>query len=212
MDCQMPEMDGFETTAAIRRNEASRGLHTPIIAMTAAAMVGDREHCLTSGMDDYLSKPVSPDQLLDVLKKWLPKANKLIQAVQVAAPNTVPVRSLPSGPMDLPQLELLYGKDDVQSLLQSFMEESKQLASDIERLRVGREAQELAIQVHQLKGLALVLTADELAQACARVERYVKEHDWIEVDASAPEISVKLAESLHYCKEILQFESSAGSD
>ncbi len=73
MDCQMPEMDGFEATIAIRRNETKTGGHTPIIAMTASAMVGDREHCITSGMDDYLSKPVSQEQLTEVLRRWLPK-------------------------------------------------------------------------------------------------------------------------------------------
>jgi CheY-like chemotaxis protein/HPt (histidine-containing phosphotransfer) domain-containing protein len=78
MDCQMPRMDGYETTEAIREREVTQGLmRTPVIAMTANAMSGDRERCLTVGMDDYLSKPVKPAQLENMLRQWLPMEDTL---------------------------------------------------------------------------------------------------------------------------------------
>ena len=74
MDVQMPEMDGFEASRHIRNRQSAVLNHQiPIIAMTANAMQGDRDKCLEAGMDDYVSKPVSPQSLAEVLRKWLPK-------------------------------------------------------------------------------------------------------------------------------------------
>jgi signal transduction histidine kinase/AmiR/NasT family two-component response regulator len=72
MDCQMPEMDGYEATSCLRDLEAERGGHTPIIAMTANVMQGDRERCIAAGMDDYVAKPVRLDALRAALERWAP--------------------------------------------------------------------------------------------------------------------------------------------
>ena len=71
MDVQMPEMDGLEATRRIREFEKSTGKHTPIVAMTAHVMVGDRERCLHAGMDEYVSKPLQTKVLFDVLERVL---------------------------------------------------------------------------------------------------------------------------------------------
>ena len=75
MDVQMPEMDGFECTAMIRDKEKITGVHLPIVAMTAHAMSGDEARCLAAGMDAYLSKPIEPDALFDVVDRQLSRAS-----------------------------------------------------------------------------------------------------------------------------------------
>ena len=70
MDCQMPGMDGFEATRLIRQQLAGKTM--PIVALTANAMIGDREACEEAGMNDFLSKPVRQDELRVCLEKWLP--------------------------------------------------------------------------------------------------------------------------------------------
>lgn len=117
MDCQMPEMDGFEATAEIRRLEKSGGLpmfaqtatlfagaeplkspyiHIPIIALTASAMQGEREKCLEAGMDDYLSKPFKLEELEAILLRWLPKAGNTMELpAPVFLDETRPLTSAP---------------------------------------------------------------------------------------------------------------------
>ena len=90
MDVQMPVMDGLEATASIRQREAKAGRHTPIIAMTASAMKGDRERCLDVGMDSYISKPISAEQLRRLIDQYTPGRNHepvRDPAAQPAAPS-----------------------------------------------------------------------------------------------------------------------------
>ncbi len=81
MDVQMPEMDGLETTAAIRTKERGSGLHLPVIALTAHAMKGDAERFLAAGMNGYLAKPLRPEELDDILAKYMALRKEAAKAV-----------------------------------------------------------------------------------------------------------------------------------
>jgi len=97
MDIQMPVMNGFEVTATIRNRERQTNAHMPIVAMTAYAMKGDREHCLESGMDAYVSKPIRPKELFDVIAEFSSKRQTAISltaqtaGAELACPETTVV-------------------------------------------------------------------------------------------------------------------------
>ena len=81
----MPDMDGYQATAELRRRERDADGHTPVIAMTAQAMDGDRERCLDAGMDDFISKPMRHQDLADTLRRWIPS-----HSVTRPEPSTAP--------------------------------------------------------------------------------------------------------------------------
>jgi two-component system sensor histidine kinase/response regulator len=87
MDVQMPEMDGIETTLALREREKGTGNHQPVTAMTAHAMKGDRERCLAAGMDGYLSKPINPQELDELLQSYAAAQPRIVTPAEPAEQN-----------------------------------------------------------------------------------------------------------------------------
>jgi CheY-like chemotaxis protein len=156
MDCQMPEMDGFAATVAIRQREASAGRHVPIIAMTANAMQGDRECCLAAGMDDYLAKPMQSAELYAAIAQFAP--------ANVASPE-----DMPDPPMDL--AAALMTADGDRSLLRELMEVLlAELPGQLATLRTALQdgdTPRLGLTAHSLKG-ALGTVGATRAQSLAQ--------------------------------------------
>jgi two-component system, sensor histidine kinase and response regulator len=98
MDLQMPDMDGYATSTALRRCEGVRSTRTPIIAMTANFADGDQQRCLAAGMDDYLSKPIHLADLRSTLARWIGAGQPLNRPVGTAAASLAPASTTPSDP------------------------------------------------------------------------------------------------------------------
>jgi signal transduction histidine kinase/DNA-binding response OmpR family regulator len=171
MDCLMPEMDGYETVGWIRKLEQEEGRHVPVIAMTANAMVGDREKCLNAGMTDYISKPIDVDSFRKVLSKWLPQ----LQAGEtVFSPVSAPVPNVVcDDPVDMAHLRMFTDGDmeaerELFSVFLSQAEESLD-ALDISRRTLDCEAWRKS--AHRFKGAAANLGAKSLSQLCSKAEQ-----------------------------------------
>jgi PAS domain S-box-containing protein len=164
MDNQMPEMDGFEATARIREQEGE-ARHTPIIAMTASAMPGDRERCLLAGMDDYVSKPVSLESLGEVLGRFVPTAS----TEAAPAPGTGG-----GGPVDPAVLDQLVAIDEGGALLAEVIDTFLRLApvrlNALMKAARRKDAAALERAAHSFLGSCANLGATRMAELCARLE------------------------------------------
>jgi CheY-like chemotaxis protein/HPt (histidine-containing phosphotransfer) domain-containing protein len=172
MDCHMPEMDGYAATIAIRARETEQGGHLPIIAITANAMQGDRERCLIAGMDDYISKPVTPQALGAMLQQW---TSNLV-TVQAEEPPLAPQTARPV--LDaaiLAALRKLYDDDATSAgfteLIEQFIQETTdQLAALHSVLRVD-DAAALEQLAHTLKATTSHLGALGMTKLCYTLQR-----------------------------------------
>jgi two-component system sensor histidine kinase/response regulator len=169
LDCQMPEMDGYEAARTIRRDERRSGRHTPIVALTANALASERETCLAAGMDDYLAKPIDLERLREMLERWAPKA-----AETPAAPT-----------LDEGRLVELFGGDlaAANAFLCDAAREFRDLCNAIVTQADPKRTAALA---HTLKGAAANAGATDLSTAARRVE-----------EALRADVPVPLDELLH---------------
>jgi signal transduction histidine kinase/DNA-binding response OmpR family regulator len=217
MDCQMPRMDGYEATRAIRVREKSMGLtHTAIVAMTANAMVGDREKCLESGMDDYLPKPLLPDRLHSVLREWLPM-RELIEGEpgdsdgsaadsDVALVNSekqqITSSDQASGELiELGVIEELYEimEEDFIGLIDSYLENTPMLLREIEAGVKDEDCTQVVVPAHSLKSSSANVGAIGLSELSKQLEMAARADSFNQVK----ELSVLLEEQFDGVKREL---------
>ncbi|HEY6168843.1 MAG TPA: response regulator, partial [Verrucomicrobiae bacterium] len=174
MDCQMPELDGFETTREIRQREAAagKGEHAYIVAMTANALAGDREQCIGAGMDDYVDKPVQLARLRAAVVRGLQHT----RAQQLPAP----AKPDDDTPVDFKVLTDLLGPPEpgqpnpLVDLIDLFLNDTP---SQVERMQSALPAGDraaLRLAAHSLKGSATNLGARKLAGLCLEIETQAK--------------------------------------
>jgi len=179
MDCQMPVMDGYEATRIIRRREAASQARTPIVALTAHAMEGDREACLEAGMDDYLSKPYKAEEINALLAKWLsapPRERQAEGAEPAPRPDSVSSTEAPP-PIDRAVIEAItsltpQGSAEIlRSVITLYLDGSLKLLEGVRGAIEGKDATALNRAAHSLKSSSGNLGAKVLAAICSELER-----------------------------------------
>lgn len=174
MDVSMPECDGLEATGIIREQEAAAGAHTPIIALTAHAMDGDRERCLRAGMDAYVSKPFNADELFATMAS-LVRSGHLESPVAVEAPASIeegqPLNRLEALQRVEGNLELLA------EMVGLFVDEYPAVADAIQQGLAEVDLDKVATAAHQIKGNLATFAAGEGAIAAAELEAMARADD-----------------------------------
>jgi CheY-like chemotaxis protein len=201
MDMQMPVMDGYQATAALREREqalaaATDGAarpHTPVVALTANAMQGDRERCLEAGADDYLSKPFSPMDLGKLLEKWLPHTVALNVAAtsqadlpeaeaETAPPDTTPGtgngQQLVSAASAIDQsvLDIIRDMEDeddpdmLAEIIGLYLDRAPELLQSLQAAIANKDAEALRVAAHTLKSSSANVGARVLADLCRELE------------------------------------------
>jgi signal transduction histidine kinase/CheY-like chemotaxis protein len=205
MDIQMPEMGGLEATEAIRVREASTGGHVRIVAMTAHALMGDRERCLAAGMDDYLAKPVDRQQLFDAVEQGHSARAASAEPVAIAAGGVVDRNAFD---IDATMNRVSGDVDLLRELGHLFLELSP---GHLDRMRTAIAAgdhERLAAEAHGMRGSAGALGADRVVAAVRTLERLATER---QLDAARAQVGQVAAAVDDFARSLREFLSTVSA-
>jgi len=187
MDIQMPGRSGYQAASAIREIEAETGGHVPIIALTAGTVNGERERCLDSGMNDYITKPVIAETIRDVLQRWLPEFECTSGSTDIGS----------SGAERFNREQLLANIDGNLELFNTLtsiaMTSFAQGLEDITTAHSQKDMQDVKKRAHKIKGSALNMGCTILAEMAARLEEAVEPDEgsvWILLQEMRDEIAL----------------------
>jgi PAS domain S-box-containing protein len=181
MDVQMPVMDGLETTRQVRKREVNR--RTPIVAMTANAMQGDKEDCLAAGMDDYISKPIRREEIMGVLHRF----GSLGQSVGTVFDYTQALSEADSESIGIAE----------QIFLQTFESDLQELSDAVDR----NDWQHLRIRAHGMRGACSIFHAAPMVALCYRIEKMDPDTQW---HSLAKQCITRLEQEFQKLKSALQ--------
>lgn len=182
MDCHMPGQDGYSLTRSLRAMPGLAGL--PIIAVTAGAMIGDRERCIAAGMDDYLSKPYTLKQLGEVLQRWLSHAEPEPDRLAQTPGSQAGQRQL----LDLEKLKKTYGAAACSEIVETFFQSAEPILQELVLSRQSENAERIKFLAHRLKGASAMACIEQLSRSSRNLEESAGKSDWVEIDLLLEEL------------------------
>jgi signal transduction histidine kinase/DNA-binding response OmpR family regulator len=210
MDCQMPGMDGFESTRAIRDREKATGAkrRIPIVALTANAIKGDREACLAAGMDNYVPKPINPEHLIEIIASHIGNRPAPIPPpADAASPAAKPA----AGPVDMAAfLERCLGNPQVAfRVLDVFAVQATEEIARLQRALAEGNLERLSRLAHSLKGSASNISADSVRKVARELEKLAAAGDFGPLAGKLDELKTELERCMTFIAEVNRQPKSA---
>ncbi len=196
MDVQMPEMDGLEATRQIRKLESDSNIgQIPIVAMTAHAMQSDKENCMKAGMNDYVSKPVSPHALAEILKKWLPNNREAVDIVQQIKPSTTQElcseSQYPIFDKESLMTRLSDDTDLTKMIIEGFLKDIPLQITVLKGYLDAGDATGVQRQAHTIKGASANVGGESLRNLAFEIEKSAMNEDLKTVTAQLAELETQ---------------------
>lgn len=207
MDCQMPDMDGFQATRSIRNLEKKSDQHIPIIALTGSADAEGRAKCLESGMDEVLIKPVAPNKLMEVIDRFLKGeiAEKSTRTTQtILKPDASVVAATPlRDPVDFEQLKKSCGIDVAHDIVKVYLSAAETLLDGLKEARESRDATALASLSHQLRGSSQAVGAQEMVTLSDKLSVFARKTNWIEAKETIESLNYSFSRLKKFAERLL---------